>query len=158
MTKQLKVVVSTTGQLFSNILHHSIRLILKILCYFLENVQQNGPIQSKSHSRTYKKFFRVLSIVQLPIVFFGSRLVPLINYAIGPSTLNYILCHYWHCAMQMQLYGFLSPPLPLPSALTPALLYHFRPSSDTKGCCSVTYLLFVHSREFHTFNSCFKPL
>ena len=35
-----------------------------------------------------KKFFEFLSIVQLPIAFFGSRLVPLINYAICPSTLN----------------------------------------------------------------------
>ena len=38
------------------------------------------------------KFFEFLSIiiVQLPIAFFGSWLVPFINYAIGPSTLNAI--------------------------------------------------------------------
>ena len=39
-------------------------------------------------SDAQKKFFEFLSIVQLPIAFFGSRLVPLINYAIGPSTLK----------------------------------------------------------------------
>ena len=35
-----------------------------------------------------KKFFEFLSIVQLPIAFFGIRLDPLINYAIGLSTLK----------------------------------------------------------------------
>ena len=35
-------------------------------------------------------FFEFLSIVQLAIAFFGSRLVPLINYAIGPSTLKVV--------------------------------------------------------------------
>ena len=35
-----------------------------------------------------KKFFEFLYIVQLPITFFGSWLVQLINYAIGPSTLK----------------------------------------------------------------------
>ena len=40
--------------------------------------------------RRTKKFFEFLSIVQLSlsIAFFGSWLVLLINYAIGPSTLN----------------------------------------------------------------------
>ena len=36
-------------------------------------------------SDAQKKF---LSIIQLPIAFFSSWLVPLINYAIGPSTLK----------------------------------------------------------------------
>ena len=39
-------------------------------------------------SDAQKKFFEILSIVQLPIAFFGSRLVPLINYAIGPNTIK----------------------------------------------------------------------
>ena len=59
MIKQLKVVLSTTGQLFSNIFHCSIWLVLKTLYYFLEHMQQNGPIQSKSQSRTHKKVFQV---------------------------------------------------------------------------------------------------
>ena len=36
--KQLKAVLSTTGQLFCNIFHRSVRIILKTLCYFLEHV------------------------------------------------------------------------------------------------------------------------
>ena len=41
-----------------------------------------------------KKFLEFLSIAQLPITFFGSWLVPLINYTIGPSTLNklHVIC------------------------------------------------------------------
>ena len=42
-------------------------------------------------SDAQKKFFEFLSIVKLPIAFFGSWLVLLINYAIGPSTLK-----TWH--------------------------------------------------------------
>ena len=33
-----------------------------------------------------KKIFEFLSLLQLPFAFFGSRLVSLMNYAIGPST------------------------------------------------------------------------
>ena len=44
--------------------------------------------QSPILRRTEKVFFEFLSIVQLPIAFFGSQLVLLINYAIGLSTLN----------------------------------------------------------------------
>ena len=41
-------------------------------------------------SDAQKKFFEFLSLLQLPIAFFGSQLVTLINYAIGPSTLRQV--------------------------------------------------------------------
>ena len=81
MIKQLKAVLSTTGQLFSNNSKNPLLL-------FGTHVVEWSDTVEVPFSDAQKKFFEFLSIVQLPIAFFGSRLVPLINYAIGPSTLN----------------------------------------------------------------------
>ena len=81
MIKQLKAVLSTTGRLFSNIFHRS-------MLPFGTRVVEWSDAVKVLFSDAQKKFFEFLSIVQLPIEFFGSRLVPLINYAIGPSTLK----------------------------------------------------------------------
>ena len=58
------------------------------LLLFGTRVVERSDTVKVPFSDAQKKFFEFLSIVQLPIAFFGSWLVPLINYAIGPSTLK----------------------------------------------------------------------
>ena len=93
MIEQLKAVLSTTRQLFSNLFHHSVQKNLLLL--FGAHVVEWSDRVKVSFSDAQKKFLKFLSIVQLSIAFFGSQLVPLIDYAIGSSTLNPVLhCNY----------------------------------------------------------------
>ena len=95
--KQLKAMLSITGQLFSNIFHRYIIMdnSKNPLLHFGTRVVERSDIVKVPFSDAQKSFFEFLSIVQLPFAFFDSRLVPLINYAIGPSTLNRVpKCHF----------------------------------------------------------------
>ena len=95
MIKQLKAVVSTTGQLFSNIFSpfHMVNSKNPLLLFGTCEVERSDTVKVP-FSDAQKSFFEFLSMVQLPIAFFGSRLAPLINYAIGPSTLKH-KTHPW---------------------------------------------------------------
>ena len=60
------------------------------LLLFETRVVEQSDTVKVPFSDAQEKFFEFLSIVQLLIAFFGSRLVPLIVYAIGPCTLDYL--------------------------------------------------------------------
>ena len=65
------------------------------LLLFATHVVEQFDTVKIPFSDAQKKVFEFLSIVQLPIAFFGSRLVPLINYAIGSSTLKLLPSSLW---------------------------------------------------------------